>query len=152
MDFIDAQIPPFWGGISVNARASVSRILSWIAIYLVPRSPSGSSGTSRESRDTALHSSKDLAVSPPCFLRQGTRLCSHLFCPHGANDRGYLLLIFAYAKRVFGLSSPAFAEATTQRALHTITQFCSLRQRYAALQNPPIPRVHTAQVVLDRNF
>ena len=42
---------------------------SWtISIYLAPRLLSGSSGTSLDySRDTALHQSKDFAVSLSCF-------------------------------------------------------------------------------------
>lgn len=59
-------------------------------------------------RDTALHSSKDLAVSPrglprglipcgmPCAFAQ-RRLCSHLYCPLRAINRGYLLPLCSIA-------------------------------------------------------
>jgi len=40
-------------------------------------------------RDTALHSDKDFAVSPP--PKGGTRLCSHLLRPQKAYGRRYLL-------------------------------------------------------------
>ena len=38
-------------------------------IYLAPRLLSGSSGTPRQKRSSTLHSSKDLAVSPPVLQR-----------------------------------------------------------------------------------
>lgn len=65
-------------------------------IYLDSASLRNSCGTSvtlESVSDTALHSDKDLAVSPSpsfCKLRE-TRLCSHLFRSQKADDRGYLL-------------------------------------------------------------
>lgn len=83
------------GAFLIYCYASVSRILfrrtAKTVIYLGVLLPTPSSGTSRFWRDTALHSSKDLAVSLPMLPSELTpsfdgvavafasgRLCSHL--------------------------------------------------------------------------
>ena len=72
---------------------------------------------------TALHSGKDLAVSPPpCG---GTRLCSHLLRPQRAHDGRYPLPLpgkTGLSVRTF-LPAPFRHGATTRRADAILAQF-----------------------------
>ena len=87
-------------------------------------------------KDTALHSDKDLAVSP-CGCPQA-RLCSHLLRPQRAYDRGYLLPVFPPCGEKMSVRTflPDLSTgAITQRAVLIIAQFSYPRQFVVFLRN-----------------
>lgn len=129
------------------------------AIYLGFASPRSSSGSNQGYPwNTALHSSKDLAVSP-CGCPQ-TRLCSHLLRPPGSHDRDYLLLTLSIAAKV---SVRTFLSNTLSELLpnalmllyHTFLQPCKLNssgvpylQQLPALQRSQrVLQAHTELLV-----
>lgn len=104
--------PPFGDGFSIICIRKPNSVLAIIYLGLLsPITSSGTSGVFENPPDTALHTGKNLAVSPVCFhtaFPDGNlaflhrRLCSHLYgYPRQALPATLLLL----AQCVFGLSS-----------------------------------------------